>query len=144
MDWARKIGFALLILLATGYLLLFCGCAVKGPVRAEKSSFDELAHIYRSEVPIISIDGRECSEPLYKVSLEPGLRLIIVEYRTVLARYHCTFHMVLEAGKTYEIIKRSDSFPVFLNRIKKGTIFTRRPERHPPSECTRRKSANDS
>ncbi len=73
----------------------------------------------------------------YEVSLEPGRHILIVEYPTLLAIYHCTFEVDFEAGQTYEITDRSDRHPVFLNRLKRGTLFTTRLDKFPPQECTK-------
>jgi hypothetical protein len=120
------------------------GCAKKTPVAAQGSFGDQRAVISRSDLPIVSIDGRPSSGPLYEVSLEPGPHVLIAEYPTLLTLYHCTFEVVLEAGQTYEIIERSDRYPVFLNRLKKGTFFTTRLEKFPPRECMKIKKHDDS
>lgn len=130
--------------LAAGLLFLICACAKNKPGAAQEPVADQFAVISRCAVPIISIDGQPLSVPLYKASLEAGYHVLIVEYPTLLARYHCTFEVVFEAEQKYEIIERSDRYPVFLNRIKKSTLFTTRLEKFPPRECTKIKALDDS
>ena len=82
MDWLRHIGTAFPGLLTAGLLMVLLGCAAKEPV---KPSVDQLARI-RSEVRILSIDGKEYTEPLYGASLEAGPHVLIVWYPTALAK----------------------------------------------------------
>ena len=144
MVWIYTIRLILAGFFIAGLLLLPCGCAKKAPVGTHESFAGQPAVISRCDVPIVSIDGRPASEPLYQVSLEPGRHVLIVTYPTLLALYHCTFEVAFEAGQTYEIIERSDRYPVFLNRLKKGTLVTTRLEKFPPRECTKIKSRDDS
>ena len=116
------------------------------PGRYIKPSVEQLAHV-RSEVRILSIDDVEFSEPKWEASLEPGPHSLIVWYPTVVANYRCTFEIEVEAGQSYEIIERSDRFPVFFNRMEEGILFSllsRRLERFPPLECTKIKGADES
>ena len=79
--------------------------------------------------------------------LGPGSHVLVVWYPTVVANYRCTFEVEFEAGQSYEIIERSDRFPVFLNRMEEGILFSllsRRVERFPPRECTKIKEADES
>lgn len=137
MIWMKSSRWIFPALLAAGLLLLHFGCARKSPV-AKQEPFDRQgALISRLDVPIVSIDGQASAGPLSEVRLEPGFHELIVKYPTLLAIYHCTFEAVFDAGQTYEIIERSDRYPVFLNRIKKGTLLTTRLEKIPPRECTK-------
>jgi len=136
MDWVRKIGIALPGLLAACLFVLLCGCAAKEPVT---TSADQLSHI-RSEVRILFIDEEEYSEPKWEANLEPGPHVLVVWYPTAMADYRCTFEIEVEAGQSYEIIERSDRFPVSFNRMEEGILFSllsRRVERVPPQDCTR-------
>ena len=139
MVWIYKILFIL-----AGLLLLLCGCAKKAPVGTHESFASQHAFISKCDAPIVSIDGRPTAAPLYEVSLEPGRHVLTVEYPTLLSLYHCTFEVNFEAGEKYEIVDRSDRYPVFLNRLEKGTLFTTRVEKIPPCECTKIKSRDDS
>ena len=127
----------LAVSLTAGLLSMLCGCAKKVPGKIQEPIVDQPAVISRCDVPIVSIDGRPSSEPLYMLSLEPSPHVLVAEYPTLLALYHCTFEVALEAGQTYEIVERSDQYPVFLNRIRKGRFFTTRLEKFPPRECTK-------
>ena len=131
-------------ILTAGLLLILGGCVQKVPVNAKESIADQPAVISRCDVPIVSVDGRPSTEPIYELSLEPGSHVLVAEYPTLLALYHCTFEVALEAGEIYEVVERPDQYPVFLNRIKKGRFFTTRLEKFPPQECTKIKRRDDS
>ena len=140
----KTIRFILAGFFIAGLMLLPNGCAKKAPVGTHDSFAVQPAAILKCDAPIVSIDGQPASEPLYEVSLEPGRHVLIVEYPTLLAIYRCTFEVAFEAGQTYEITDRSDRHPVFLNRLKRGTLFTTRLEKFPPRECTKIKIRDDS
>ena len=142
--WIYTKRFILARFFIAGLLLLHCGCADKTPVGTHGSFGVQPAAILKCDAPIVSIDGQPTSAPLYEVSLAPGRHVLIVEYPTLLSLYHCTFEVDFEAGQTYEINDRSDRYPVFLNRLKKGMIFTTRLERFPPQGCTRIEGRDDS
>ena len=127
-----------------GLMLLPNGCVKKAPVGTHDSFTVKPASILKCDAPIVSIDGQPAAAPIYEVSLEPGRHVLIVEYPTLLALYHCTFEIAFEAGQPYEITDRSDRYPVFLNRLKRGTLFTTRLEKFPPRECTKIKIRDDS
>ena len=143
MAWVKHMGIAFPGFLTAGVFILLLGCASKEPV---KPSAEQLVHI-RSEVRILSIDDVEFSEPMWEANLEPGPHSLIVWYPTVVANYRCTFEIEVEAGQSYEIIERSDRFPVFFNRMEEGILFSllsRRVERFPPRECTKIKRDDES
>lgn len=136
MDWARKNRIALSYLLAVCHFVLLIGCAAKEPVTP---SADQLPHI-RSEARILFIDEEEYSEVKWEANLKPGPHVLIVWYPTVMANYRCTFEIEVEAGQSYEIIERSDRFPVSFYRIEKGLLFSllsRRLEKVHPRDCTK-------
>ena len=142
MAWVRHIGVAFPGFITTGFFILLLGCAAKEPI---KPSVEQLAHI-RSEVRILSIDDVEFSEPMWEANLESGPHSLIVWYPTVVANYRCIFEVDLKAGQSYEIIERSDRFPVFFNRMEEGILFSllsRRLERFPPLECTKIKGGDE-
>ena len=132
MKIARRIVAGLL---TAGLLVIVGSCAQNVPINAKESIAGQPAVISRCDVPIVSVDGQPSSEPIYELSLEPGPHVLVAEYPTLLAPYHCTFEVALEAGQIYEIVERPDQYPVFLNRIKKGRVFTTRLEKFPPREC---------
>ena len=126
-----------------GLILSTCGCVKKTPVGTHESVTGQPAVISKCDAPVVSIDGWPTTTPLYAVSLEPGPHVLIVEYPTLLSLYHCTFEVTFEAGQMYEITDRPDRYPVFLNRLKKGTLFTTRLEKFPPRECKKLGSGED-
>ena len=119
-------------------LLHLGGCAGKQPALPAEVSSEAGAQIVRSETPIVDIDGRTYSEPLYRhVDLAPGHHRISTDFVTTFSRYRCTFAVDFEAGQTYQIIRRPDTWPVVLYQIKKGPIFTRRLQKFAPQDCVK-------
>ena len=133
----KTLSFISMGFLVVSLLAGLCGCTKNTPAVQQGSYDDPRAIITRIDVPIVSIDGRPSPKPMHEISLDPGHHVLAVEYPTLLALYHCTFEVVLEAGQTYEIIQRFDRYPVFLNRIKQNRVFTTRLEKFPPRECTK-------
>ena len=137
MCWMKIIRLLLAGFFIAGLMLLPNGCTKKAPIGTHESFAVQPVAILKCDAPIVSIDGQPTAAPIYDVSLEPGRHVLIVEYPTLLTNYHCTFEVAFEAGQTYEITDRSDRYPVFLNRLKKGTLITTRLEKFPPRECTK-------
>jgi hypothetical protein len=114
---------------------LLCGCAVSLPSRSQGAGTGLATLRVTSNVTLLSIDGQPQRSRARRVELEPGHHVIIAEYTTMTARYRCRFEQVMEGGHTYEVMARSDRYPVSLNRLKRGLLFSRRTATFPPVAC---------